>query len=118
MTLKSVDFPAPFGPINPVIDPSVISSDAPSTARMPPKCRWRSSTRIMQGRLPRPRPARAVQAGAGVRRSAEADGNRRAVLDLIDAVGAGRFAGADQLNPRGALIVDVSARGDKLKRLG
>ena len=51
MTLKSVDLPAPFGPIRPVIEPSAISIEAPSTARMPPKCMWRSSTRIMR-RLP------------------------------------------------------------------
>ena len=39
MTLNSVDFPAPFGPISPVMDPVSIRSDAPSTARKPPK--WR-----------------------------------------------------------------------------
>jgi hypothetical protein len=32
ITLKSVVFPAPFGPISPVIEPVSIRSDAPSTA--------------------------------------------------------------------------------------
>ena len=37
MQLKSVDLPAPFGPIRPVIEPGSTSSVAPSTARTPPK---------------------------------------------------------------------------------
>src|ERR687895_1159339 len=37
MTLKSVVLPAPFGPINAVIDARRTSSVAPSTAWMPPK---------------------------------------------------------------------------------
>jgi len=32
ITLNKVVFPAPFGPISPVIDPDAISSEAPSTA--------------------------------------------------------------------------------------
>ena len=37
MQLKSVDLPAPFGPIRPVIEPGSTASVAPSTARTPPK---------------------------------------------------------------------------------
>src|SRR5215207_9370502 len=37
MTLKNVVFPAPFGPMRAVIDPSRMSIVAPLTARMPPK---------------------------------------------------------------------------------
>jgi len=36
-TLKNVDFPAPLGPINPVIDPGLIITETPSTARKDPK---------------------------------------------------------------------------------
>jgi hypothetical protein len=32
ITLKSVVFPAPFGPTSPVMEPVSIRSDAPSTA--------------------------------------------------------------------------------------
>src|SRR2546430_5753109 len=45
MTLTSVVLPAPLGPIRPWIDPCATSSDTPSTARTPPKCRWTSSRR-------------------------------------------------------------------------
>src|ERR1700682_1382468 len=45
MTLTSVVFPAPLGPIRPWIDPCSTSSDTPSTARTPPKCRWTLSSR-------------------------------------------------------------------------
>jgi len=38
MQLKHVVFPAPFGPINPVIEPRGTSNVAPSTARFPPNC--------------------------------------------------------------------------------
>ena len=34
-------------PIKPVIEPSSMVSDVPSTARMPPKCIWRSTTEII-----------------------------------------------------------------------
>ena len=37
ITLNNVVFPAPLGPIKPVIDPSSISIEDPSTARNPPK---------------------------------------------------------------------------------
>jgi len=37
ITLNNVVFPAPFGPIKPVIDPLLISKEAPSTAQNPPK---------------------------------------------------------------------------------
>jgi hypothetical protein len=37
ITLNKVVFPAPLGPIKPVIDPSSISKVEPSTARNPPK---------------------------------------------------------------------------------
>ena len=37
MALKKVDFPAPFGPINPVIDPLLIEIETSSTARNAPK---------------------------------------------------------------------------------
>src|ERR1700704_3137723 len=45
MTLTSVVLPAPLGPINPWIDPCSTSSDTPSTACTPPKCRWTLSRR-------------------------------------------------------------------------
>jgi hypothetical protein len=35
--LNSVDLPAPFGPISPVIDPRRTRSEQSRTARMPPK---------------------------------------------------------------------------------
>jgi hypothetical protein len=47
MTLKSVVFPAPLGPISPVMDPGLMASEAPSTALKPPKCLWRSWTSII-----------------------------------------------------------------------
>src|SRR5690349_22428851 len=42
-TARNVDLPAPFGPISPVILPRGTSSETPSTARIPSKCRWMSS---------------------------------------------------------------------------
>src|SRR5579872_4420576 len=42
-TAMKVDLPAPFGPMSPVILPRGISSETPSTARIPSKCRWTSS---------------------------------------------------------------------------
>ena len=36
-TAMKVDFPAPFGPISPVIRPGMTSIDTPSTACMPSK---------------------------------------------------------------------------------
>src|SRR5438094_2851660 len=45
MTLTSVVLPAPLGPIRPWIDPCSTSSDTPSTAWTPPKCRRTSSRR-------------------------------------------------------------------------
>ena len=38
ITLYYVVFPAPFGPIKPVIEPCSITSETLSTARMPPNC--------------------------------------------------------------------------------
>src|SRR5690242_3969506 len=43
MTLKSVVFPAPFGPISAQIAPALTVNVAPATARRPPKARWTSS---------------------------------------------------------------------------
>ena len=37
IALKRVVFPAPLGPISPVMDPFFILKDAPSTAQNPPK---------------------------------------------------------------------------------
>ena len=49
--LKSVDLPAPFGPISEVIEPRSTAKLAPSTARTPPN-EWLSSrTSSMLGRL-------------------------------------------------------------------
>ena len=48
MTLSTVDFPAPFGPIRPVIRPGGTSKDAPLTAWTPPNWRCRSGT-VEQG---------------------------------------------------------------------
>src|ERR1700682_2238266 len=45
MTLTSVVLPAPFGPTRPWIEPCSTSSDTPSTACTPPKCRWTLSRR-------------------------------------------------------------------------
>src|SRR5260370_23087169 len=42
-TAMKVDLPAPFGPMRPVIWPLGTSSDTPSTACIPSKCRWTSS---------------------------------------------------------------------------
>ena len=44
--LNRVVFPAPFGPINPVISPVWISKLIPFTARTPPKCLFRLRTEI------------------------------------------------------------------------
>src|SRR4030081_1081286 len=52
MTLTSVVLPAPLGPIRPWIDPCSISSDTPSTARTPPKCRWTLSRRRSTASIP------------------------------------------------------------------
>src|ERR1700674_64011 len=52
MTLTSVVLPAPFGPIRPWIDPCSTSSDTPSTARTPPKCRWTLSRRRSTNSIP------------------------------------------------------------------
>src|SRR6267143_2743604 len=41
-TAMNVDFPAPFGPMSPVMRPGMISIDTPSTACMPSKWRWMS----------------------------------------------------------------------------
>src|SRR5436305_7486272 len=41
-TARNVDLPAPFGPMRPVICPRGTSSDTPSTACMPSKCRCTS----------------------------------------------------------------------------
>src|ERR1700730_13760571 len=49
MTLTSVVLPAPFGPIRPWIEPCSTSSDTPSTACTPPKCRWTLSSRRSTG---------------------------------------------------------------------
>src|SRR5260370_1520181 len=58
MTLTSVVLPAPLGPIKPWIEPCSTSSDTPSTARTPPKCRWtlsrRRSTDVPARPPPRP----------------------------------------------------------------
>src|SRR5882672_11883964 len=52
MTLTSVVLPAPLGPIRPWVDPPSTSSDTPSTARTPPKCRWILSRRRSMGSSP------------------------------------------------------------------
>ena len=77
--LMRVDFPAPFGPINPVIAPRRASKDALSTARTPPKeistddteriigpaSRWGGSTPPVPGRPSRSEgPAHDPDAGA------------------------------------------------------
>src|SRR5262249_49982461 len=49
MTLKSVVFPAPFGPMRPEIAPSSRSSETSSSARMPPNRRFTFSTRNSRG---------------------------------------------------------------------
>src|SRR5687768_379766 len=60
MTLKKVVFPAPFGPISAVIEPSFTLIVAPSTARMPPnRLTTSSATKITPSRS-----ARASEAGA------------------------------------------------------
>src|SRR5687767_10264190 len=60
MTLKKVVFPAPFGPISAVIEPSFTLMVAPSTARMPPnRLTTSSATKIAPSRS-----ARASEAGA------------------------------------------------------
>src|SRR5260370_4205058 len=56
MTLTSVVFPAPLGPIKRWIEPCSTSSDTPSTARTPPKCRWTLSRRRSTGVPARPPP--------------------------------------------------------------
>src|ERR1700682_5955210 len=52
MTLTSDVLPAPLGPIRPWIDPCSTSSDTPSTARTPPKCRWTLSRRRSTNSIP------------------------------------------------------------------
>src|SRR6202162_770196 len=52
MTLTSVVLPAPLGPIRPWIDPCSTSSDTPSTACTPPKCRWTLSRRSSTNPIP------------------------------------------------------------------
>src|SRR5579859_7315934 len=50
ITLTSVVLPAPLGPIRPWMEPLSTSSDTPSTALTPPKCRCRLSRRSSTGR--------------------------------------------------------------------
>src|ERR1700738_612272 len=52
MTLTSVVLPAPLGALSPWIDPSSTSSDTPSTAWTPPKCRWTLSSRSSTSSIP------------------------------------------------------------------
>ena len=44
ITLKSVVFPAPFGPISPTISPGSASIETSSSATIPPNCRVTCST--------------------------------------------------------------------------
>lgn len=44
MRLKSVDFPAPFGPMSPVTEPRSTSNEQWSTATTPPKAQYALST--------------------------------------------------------------------------
>src|SRR5450759_3750903 len=52
MTLTNVVLPAPLGPIKPWIEPCSTSSDTPSTACTPPKCRWTLSRRRSTDSIP------------------------------------------------------------------
>ena len=45
ITSKSVDFPAPFGPMRPTIAPVGTTMDAPVSARIPRNATWTSSAR-------------------------------------------------------------------------
>src|SRR5207247_1625533 len=54
MTLNRVVLPAPFGPISAVIDPSLTSRVAPSTARMPPNRLTTCSASRIGRPLPKP----------------------------------------------------------------
>ena len=86
--LKNVVLPAPFGPINAVIEPRCTSTWSTSTAMMPPKCRrtpvggrgsgraWRRPARARRRRAPPRgdcgRSRDVAAAGAGVQRPSNA----------------------------------------------
>src|SRR6266853_3117429 len=78
MTLTSVVLPAPLGPIKPWIEPCSTSSDTPSTARTPPKCRWTLSRRRSTDIPARPPP------GPDDREAAAADDALRPENDYRD----------------------------------
>src|SRR5713226_1613051 len=89
MTLTRVVLPAPFGPIRPWIDPFSTSSDTPSTARTPPKCRRRSSRRrsIYASARPPRRPDDGKAAAADDALGAEDDdGDQEGAGDDVDVV--------------------------------
>src|SRR5712692_6846243 len=54
MTLSSVVFPAPLGPMSPCTSPGATWTAAPSSARTPPKLRSTSSTESSTRGLPHP----------------------------------------------------------------
>src|SRR3954452_20612497 len=62
MTLKSVVFPAPFGPMMPWMRPCSTPSETPSSTTMPPKLLRRPSTLKMGSAT---RPASGLQPGRG-----------------------------------------------------
>src|SRR4051794_31878504 len=81
MMLKSVVFPAPFGPMMPWMRPCSTASETPSSTTMPPKLLRRPSTLKMgSATRPAPRPASGLQPGRGRER-------RRLVLGREDHVG-------------------------------
>src|SRR5215471_10133974 len=93
MTFTRVVLPAPFGPISPWIDPCSTSSDTPSTARTPPKCRWTSSRRRSTCSRAR-QPGRTDQCQASAAddalRPKDDDGDQESPADHVD-VGTGVF---------------------------
>ncbi len=96
MAFIRVDLPAPLVPISPTISPSATWIEAPSTARMPPKCDARCSCGP-EGRDALGQRARGPRLGGrGRRASPSAGGRAEAILHPADDRGPGGVADLDQ----------------------
>jgi len=115
ITLKSVVLPAPFGPIRPVILPFSKERVTPSTARKPPKWRWRLSTRIIGTIYKKPERG-CARAFVRFVRSAEGDGFVRTALNNVFTIRTSRLARPNQLHTRCADIINIAARFEDLNR--
>src|SRR2546423_14252979 len=89
MTLTSVVLPAPLGPMRPWMVPCSTSSDTPSTACTPPKCRWTSSRRRSTdsgARPPRGPDDRETTPADDALRAEDDDGDQKDTGDDVDVV--------------------------------